>query len=228
MKDPKRLFLYEEIMLLSLRNDKGTLSTSVAEYAVAGALMAELLLEGRISFGDPRKQLIDVREKAPTGDPILDESLKRMAESKKRASLTVWITRLATAKDLRHRVARQLCARNILRADEETLLLLFKRKIYPEVNSEPERQIVDRMRAAVASSAGPVDPRTVVLISLAQGMGLLKGVLGHDDAKRFKQRIKQIIEGELTGKATKEIVEASHAAMTVAIVLPTIIASTSR
>ena len=38
------LFLYEEIMLLALRNQKGTVATSFSEHAVAGAVLAELNL----------------------------------------------------------------------------------------------------------------------------------------------------------------------------------------
>jgi hypothetical protein len=124
-------------------------------------------------------------------------------------------------------VAEQLCRRGILRADEDTVLLFFRRKVYPEVNPMPERRIVERMRTAIVSGAGHVDPRTVVLISLAKGAGLLRRALGRDEVKRRKQRIKQIIDGEATGKATKEVIEACEAAVVVAAILPGIIAGSS-
>ncbi len=227
MTQPTRLFLYEEIMLLALRNLRGTLSTAYAKYAVAGALLAEMLLEGRIAADGMGKKLIDVRSTAATGDPLLDESLKKMAGSTRRASLRTWVTRLAGTKGLRHRVARQLCQRGILRADEEMVLLLFRRKVYPEVNPEPESRLIERMRAAIVSTAEQVDPRTVVLISLAKSSGLLAKTLGRDEMKKRKERINQIINGEATGKATKEVIEACEAAVVVAVILPGIVASSN-
>ncbi len=43
----KQLFLYEEAMLLALRDEKGTVMTSFPDQVVAGAVLAELLLDGR-------------------------------------------------------------------------------------------------------------------------------------------------------------------------------------
>jgi hypothetical protein len=72
MTAPKPLFLYEQIMLLALHNEKGTVATGFLEYAVAGAVLAELLLDRRVSIDDNRKQLVDLHNTEPTGDPIID------------------------------------------------------------------------------------------------------------------------------------------------------------
>jgi hypothetical protein len=42
------LFLYEEVLLLALRNRTGT-TTAYPEHAIAGAILAELLLSRRIT-----------------------------------------------------------------------------------------------------------------------------------------------------------------------------------
>ena len=73
MTDPTALYLYEEIMLLALRNKEGTVATGFSEYAVAGAVLAELLLDRRISVEDKRNQLVDLQDVGPTGDPIIDD-----------------------------------------------------------------------------------------------------------------------------------------------------------
>ena len=79
-----QLYLYEEILLLALRDEQGTIATGFTEQVVAGAILAELLLDGRISIEDSRKQLVDLQNNNLTGDPIMDECLEKMAASKRR------------------------------------------------------------------------------------------------------------------------------------------------
>jgi len=225
MTDRNQLHLYEEIMLLALRPEKGTLATEFARFGVAGAILAELLLEGRITTEESRRKLIEVRRNESFGDPILDEALERIAQSGRRASLKSWLRRLANTKQLHHRVARQLCRRGVLRADEDTVLLFFRRRIYPELNPLPERRIIERMRTAIVSGSDRVDPRTVLLISLAKGADLLKRALGREVLKARKDRIKAIVQGEATGKATQDTIEAAQAAIVAAAVLPGVVAS---
>lgn len=227
MTRPRRLYLYEEIMLLALRNEKGTTSTSFAEHLVAGAVLAELLLDRRISVEDTKKKLLALHDTTPTSDPVIDECLARMEAGKRRATLQTWLSRLAGIKDLRHKVARQLCHRGILRADEDRVLFLFTRRVYPELDPVPEREIVERLRAAVFTEADRLDPRTVVLISLARAADLLSETFGRKEVRARKKRIEQIVNGEMTGKAAKEAIEACQAAIMVVAIIPAITASTS-
>ncbi|MBT8075358.1 MAG: GPP34 family phosphoprotein, partial [Gammaproteobacteria bacterium] len=94
----KRLFLYEEAMLLALRDEKGTVMTSFPDQVVAGAVLAELLLDGRISVEDNKKQLVDVLHDGQLGDPLMDECLEKIASSKRLASVRTWVSRLAGIK----------------------------------------------------------------------------------------------------------------------------------
>ncbi len=210
-----QLSLCEEIMLLALSNQKGTVRVTFLEQGVAGAILAELLLAGRIALDSKKNKFVELRDRTPTGDPIVDEGLARIASAKRRAALQTWVMRLAGIKKLRHQAARQLCRRGILRADENKIAFIFTRKVYPEIDPRPEREIVERMRAAVLSDR--VDPRTVTLIALADGLGVLGATIGKREAKDHKKRIKQIIQGDPTGKATKDAIEACRTAAMVAV-----------
>ncbi|MFZ0390162.1 MAG: GPP34 family phosphoprotein [Calditrichia bacterium] len=224
MQNRNSLHLYEEIMLLALRDKKGTVATDYSEYAVAGAIIAELLLDGRISVDDSWRKRVNLNDPSPTGDPVIDEVIEKIAGAKRRASLKTWISRIAGIKKLRHKVARHLCNRGILRNGEDKVLLLFTRKIYPEINPEPERQIIERMRKAIFTDTGEVEGRTAVLISLAKGADLLKQPFSRKELKPRKKRIEQIVNGDMTGKATKEVIEACQAAVFIAAVMPAIAA----
>ena len=51
------LHLYEEIMLLALRDEDGTVASgAMYSYAVGGAILAELLLKQRLCIEEPRKR----------------------------------------------------------------------------------------------------------------------------------------------------------------------------
>ena len=227
MTKEKSLFLYEEIMLLALRDEKGTVATGFPEHVVAGAVLAELLLANRIEVEDTRKQLVDVIDQGPIGDPVIDECLEKITTAKRRASLKSWVQKLAGVKGLRHKVARQLCERGILRADEDKVLLLFKRRIYPEIDPKPEREILRRLRKAIFTDQRQLDPRTVVLVSLASGADLLRQAFGRKELKPRKKRIEQITNGDMTGKATKEVIAACQAAVMVAVIIPTVTTTTT-
>ena len=93
-----QLFLYEEVMLLALRDEQGTIARGFVEQSVAGAILAELLLEGRISIGDSKKQWVSLSNDHATGDPVIDECLEKMAASKKMVTLKNLVHKLASIK----------------------------------------------------------------------------------------------------------------------------------
>jgi len=228
VKKDDRFALYEEIALLAFHEEKGTVRSGVMfPQAVSASLLADLLLDGRLIIDDGRRKLVSAAGSSRTGDPLLDEALRRIRTAKRRASLKTWVTRLAGTKRLKARVAEQLCRRGILRADQRSLLLVFSRTVYPEVLAGPERRLVARLRKAIFADGRQLDPRTVVLVSLADGTGLLKAVFGRRAMKDRKARIRQIAAGEVVGKAAREAVEAMQAAVAVAVIIPAITTATS-
>ena len=220
----RRLFLHEEIMLLALRDEEGTVVGGTHySFALGGAILAELLLQERVKVDDSRrKKLLTVRSAKPIGEPLLDECLEKVRSAKRRASLQTWVGRFAGIKQLRHRVALALCERGILRADEDTVLLIFKRKVYPEVDPKPERELIERLRQAVFTYTNELDSHTVVLAALANGSGILKVVFDKKKLKARKKRLEQLTKGNVAGKATKEAIEAMQAAVVAAMVATTV------
>ncbi len=233
MGNIENLFLYEEIMLLALRDEEGTIASgTLFNYAIGGSILAELLLNKRISIAQSkRRKLISIINSEPFNDPLIDESMFKIANSKRRATIENWVSRIANTKNLKHRAAQQLCNRGILRADEDTILLIFTRKIYPEINPEPEKKIIERLRSAIFTDTDCVDPRTIILISIANSTNILRAIFEKKKLKERKKRIEQIVNGEVTGKATKEAIAAMQAAVMVACIMPammtTVISSSS-
>lgn len=222
------LFLYEEVLLLALRDKEGTIASgTMYQYAIGAAILAELLLKKRISVEQAgNKKLVNLISSTPFSEPLIDQCLEKIGKAKRRASLQSWVSRFAGIKNLKHRAAQQLCDRGILRATEDTILLLFTRKTYPELNPVPERRLIERLRQAIFTDSSNVDPRTVILVSLANSTGLLKVVFDKKKLKGRKARIKEISNGEITGKAAKEAIEAMQAAIMVACIMPAVMTAT--
>jgi len=217
------LFLHEQIMLLVLRDEEGTVEFG-AEYrhALGGAILAELLLMQRLAADEEgRKSIARVLSEEPTGDDVMDECLGMVVASKPRP-VGDWVGRFANMRDLKHRVAQRLCRRGVLRADEESVLLIFSRKIYPEIDPAPEQALIERMRAAIFDDDAEIDSITAILISVAHGAELLRFVFDKKELKKRRARIEQMVNGELSGQATKEAVEAMRAAVMVAVMIPAI------
>ena len=208
-----KLLLHEEITLLALRDEEGTFQIGATyDYAIGGAVLAELLLSGRIVAEETRgKKLAKLISSEPLGDPIIDECLEKVRSAKRRATLQTWVARFARVKRLRLRIGKQLCSRGILRADQDNILWVFTRKVYPQLDPVPERRLIDRMRKAIFTDQRDIDPRTVILISLAKSAGLLNAVSDKKELRNRKARIERIINGEVTGKATNEAIAAMRA-----------------
>lgn len=218
------LFLHEELMLLALRDKKGTVEFGTNySHAIGAAILAELLLDQRISIEVvKRSKLVNVTSGKPLGDPLIDECLDSIKHAKRRAKLETWVARFAGIRRLKNRVAETLCRRRILREDEDKVLLIFSRKIYPEINPKPERELIERLRKAIFTDTRSVEPRTVVLLSLANSGSLLKTAFDKKKLRQRKKRIDQIVNGEITGKAAQDAIQAMQAAVMVCCIMPAI------
>ena len=227
-----QLFLYEEILLLALKDEEGTLAFGVMlGQALGGAILAELLLQERVEATSDKKPVIRAVTRKPLGDPILDDALELIRSSKKPLDAGSCVGRFAALKDLYHRAARQLVRRGVLKADEDKILWIFKRRIYPERDPKIEREILERLEHAIFKASADLDARTTVLVGLAHATGLLSANFDKKELKKHKQRIEKIAQGELVGRATQQAVEAVQTAIMVASIMPamtaTVIASTS-
>ena len=212
-------------MLLALKDEEGTIASgTMYNYAVGGAIMAELLLSQSIAVDQSkRRKLVSVVSPQLLSDSLIDEWLMKMSSAKRRKTLQDWVSRVANTKDLKHRIALQLCQRGILKMDEKTILLLFTQRIYPEINPEPEREIINRLHNTIFTDTDDIDARTIVLLSLAKSANILPVIFGKKEIKQRKKRIEQIVNGDIAGKATKEAIEA---AVMVAVIMPMMMMTT--
>jgi len=224
----QNLFLHEEVLLLALDDEKGTTEFgSTWQQGVAGAVVAELLLAGRVAPTDEKHPRLEVRDPTPLGEPLLDEILAEMAAREKPRKGSDWVQRLANRGKLKERVAAGLVQKRVLREEAGKILWIFDTVHYPERDGRPEREVISRLRRAIVGNERDVDPRTMVLVALADAAGLLKSIFGKQLLRDRKERLKAIREGEAAGKMTREAIEAVQAAVMVAAIMPAVFVATT-
>jgi Golgi phosphoprotein 3 len=211
----KKLRLPEEILLLALKDEDGTTYSGTSwPYAVAGAVLAELLLEERLRLDEREgKKLLRVANRNPIGDPVVDQVLAKIANAKKSADMTTWLGRVAGMKDLKHQIAEQLALRGVLQVDTHKVMLIFSQRIYPELDPAPELEIMHRVEHAVFSDEPSLDTRTAILVALAHVSGVLNPLFGKKRIAERKQRLDRIAEDRPSAEAARAAIEATQAAM---------------
>ena len=211
------LRLHEQILLLALRDERGTTEGKAGMWRLAfgGAILAELALEERIAIDPGKKALVRVTDRSSLGDPVLDDALARIADAKRPAGAARWVSRLANL-NLRRESARGLCRRGILHETRDRILFLFTRTCFPTVDPAPERSLIAAIRAAVASEDGAVDGRIAALVGVAHAAGTLRVVFDRKTLKARRQRIERLAADHVAAAATRAAVQAVQTAVMIA------------
>jgi hypothetical protein len=220
------LRLYEEILLLELDDEKGTASSSsMYAQAMGGAVIAELMLAGRIRLAEDKKRRVEVVDATPVGDPLLDAVLAEMAAAKKPKQGREWVAKVAGQGKLKAEAGGRLVAAGVLRQEEAKILGIFPTTHFPTRDARPEREVRARLHRAVCTDTQDLDARTIVLVALADAAGLLSRVVEKPRLKERKERIKAITSGHAVRAVTQEAIDAVNAAVMVAVMVPIIAAS---
>ena len=191
------LHLHEQVLLLALRDRKGTpeFRAGLHHLALGGAILAELALRGCIRIEEGRKAFVDaVPGIEQPRNEVLAEALEKVRERRRRRA-AAWVQVFSTMKKLRQRTARGLCRRGILRQTESSVLLVFSRRAYPTLDPGPERALIERLRTAIAGH-GDVDPALGVVLGVAHATGMLRIHFDRKFLAGRKDRLKGIVGGK--------------------------------
>ncbi|MGQ9365288.1 anti-sigma factor antagonist [Azospirillum sp. ST 5-10] len=190
--------LIEEILLLCI-DDAGVLrpmARSVYDQIAAGAVLMELALAGRIDCDLERMSVVDPR---PTGEPLLDGVLARLAGQGAHAPAD-WINDVAEQGNaLRAAALARLVERGIVKKQEGRFLWIFRDRRYPVVDGREQREVRARLRALLLGDDIP-DPRDVVLVGLVDLSGLFATVLDAQEQRQAQPRIAQLKKMDLIGQ----------------------------
>ena len=195
----------EEIVLLLLSDDDGRfvrVPSWSLEYSLAGAVLMDLALEGRIDTDLDKLVLVDA---TPVGDSLLDPTLAEIAEGAERDT-RFWVEHVANrAYAVRDEALSRLIAQGILESRDDRFLWVFQSRRYPTVDGKAEREVKLRIMEVLFSDTIP-DPRDVVIICLADACGIFKGLLSRQELTQASNRIEQVRKLDLVGQAMTQAI----------------------
>lgn len=209
------LRLYEALMLIALKRDKGTMSGTYLDQAIAAGVLGELIADGHLVVGEGKRAKLTLVDEAPTGEPVMDATIEKMS-GRRDAALETWIQRISGMRGLKRRVAERLVERGVLEEKAHKRLGVVSEKRYPETDPQPGDDLRDRLRAAVLGD-GEVDEQTCLLIAIADAASMLSQVFSRQELSANKKRIKALAEDERLGPATRRAIEAIQAAIVVVV-----------
>lgn len=211
------LILPEQLLLLALHDQKGTILSSASmsiNYGLAGAVLTELALREKAEVLDKKLVLLN---RSLTGDDILDAALTLIMNSGKERKTDHWVNKLAGSKmKLKPSILERLVKKGILKLEEHKILWVFDNPHYPMKDGSEEKNVREQLRRLVLQREEHED-RTVALMGLVSACGLTGEIFTRDEVKEAKQRIKTIMKNDPVAKAVADTVAGVQAAVIAAI-----------
>jgi hypothetical protein len=217
--------LATDLLLLALDDERGTVLRPAAiglDYGLAGAIVMELALRGRIHMDGDKVSATGTA----SGEALLDDALRAIA-TRPGEDLSHWVRHLPRDLDnLRQRLLDRLVAQGTLEKRERRVLLLFHREVYPERDGRVEHDIRVRVDDALLHGK-PADAATACLIHLADACRVLDAVYPKAQHKAVKARVAELDDAGVAGaNAVANLVARAETAAVTAATMAAITAST--
>ena len=204
----------DELLLLLIDDKRGDLipipQWSLA-CALAGALLMDLALEGRIDTDPDCLSLLDA---SPLGDDLLDAVLAEIAQAQAVRHARFWVGHFARqGESIRDKTLVRLTARGILDAQEggffAFLPTVWRTRRYSTQEAAREDVQLRVMRALLSSDIP--DPRDIDIIGLADACGAFERLLSPAELAVAQARIAQLGRMDLIGRAVAEVIRQGEA-----------------
>ena len=225
--------LIAEDLLLLLTDDqtgKPVVAPQSLTYALAGAVLVELALAGRVAVTDDGRwgsgTRVAVVSAEPIGEPVLDEALARISGKAQPAGAQALLAVLG--KGLADALRNRLAQRGILHAEEGRVFGIFPTRVWPAADARHEGQIRSALWDVVVVGRAPTE-REVTLVSLLHAVDQVPKQFAADgmSARQLRERAKALAAGNLGGDAVRRAIAAANAAVVAAVTASTVAATTA-
>ncbi len=207
-KGQKMFTLYEELLLLSIHEDKGIFIGSTIDRTkpgLIGAVLAELALTGKIRTTNNRR--LHLLEDSRTNDAILDEALVSLEETDKERKFSYWINNYNQKPEkLRRQITESLIQKGVLTQEDDRLQWVIPSPLQPEIKASTKYWVINRLRSIVLAQE-QVQPRDIALLSLVSACGLLDLVFLRDERKLTSRYVNELVIGQAMKDPTIETIQ---------------------
>lgn len=225
-----KLTLMEEILLLGLKDREGYTSfwNDCISPGLRGCVLIELALRKRIELenvGLRKKSLVSraviVKNDTPTGDVILDETLKHIKETQPPQTVVTWIEHLSgetwnplklryQLRNVRERLAKNLVEKGVLTTEKQNFFV-FDMTTHPLHDNQTKSKLIRRVQEAVlqrwTNDVHRMNKRTLSLIILAHASDVLEnafGPLSDENYEEAMKRVRKLLELDFESESEKK------------------------
>ncbi|MET9855709.1 GPP34 family phosphoprotein [Streptomyces sp. NPDC006450] len=196
--------LAEEITLLSLDDASGSVKQrQLVGWAVAGGILLELVLAGRVVVTGKYLELVDT---SPTGEELLDgriEVMQTWMRGRSKRRVTDWLMK-DQAKAIAAAVER-LSGRGVVVEERRKALGVFRVRRYPEADGTIERALRERLASVVLKGTEP-DERTASLVALIHAAKLHGLAFPGRPRKEISARTAEIAGGQWATESVRSAI----------------------
>ncbi|PFG34067.1 GOLPH3/VPS74 family protein [Sanguibacter antarcticus] len=220
------MILVEEVALLLVHEISGraVVDPSRINLALAGAVLLDLVASGQVEVAGPGEQVkagrLVVRDPRPTGEPLLDEALRRIGAVTPRTPENML---LELHKGLREEVLARLVARGLLRSEEKRILRIFRIRSWPSTGSAEEKTLRTALYdvLVIGRSATTHEAAIVSMLHAVDRVPTVLGAVGVN-ARELRRRAKVVGDGGVADQAVRRAIDAVNAAMMVVLTAATV------
>ncbi len=206
--------LGEELLLLALRDNKGTVRSTVSlviEQGLAGALLIELMFAGKVLVRDKK---LYVADSDATGDELLDTALSHIGNSKRERGAKYWVKKLdSRMMENRETIADRLVERGILVRKSGRRLLIVPTTRYKSIDGSAKLKLRKKIHTAVLGGRTP-DQHLAALICLVQVCELSREVFPKHEQRVAEEGMKEISSSGAVGEVVVEAIDGIKKAIT--------------
>lgn len=213
----------EDLLLLLLDDEKGSMTAWDPTPALGGAVLIELALLGAVEVTTKPTRVAAVAG-VRVDDPVLRDALDTVSE--RRRSPQDLVQRLG--KGVMAVLAERLAERGMLERREDKILGLFPRTRWPAADPSHEEAVRADLTRVLVRGEEP-DERTAALIALLAAIDRVHKVVADPavSGREVRKRAKAIAEGAWAATAVRQAIQASMAAIMTATMAATAASSAS-
>ena len=188
------LTLFEELLMLSIHEDKGTFigwTVDRIKPGLAGAVLTELAFAGKITVTDNHR--LKVVNSDPVEDDVLNEALAVLAQSEKERKFTYWINALTQKPEKPHKqITDRLIEKGIISMEDDHLVWTVPTPLDPAINATSKFCVNNRLRGIVLAQETD-DQRDIALLSLVRACNLLDLIFLKEERRYASRQINELV-----------------------------------
>lgn len=202
------LTIFEELLLLSIHEDKGTFIGSAVDKinaGIIGAVLAELALAGAIQIQENHR--LRVLQDNSLEDDVLNNVLEGLKASDKERKIGYWISALNQKPEkYRKQILERLIQKGVVTQEDDHVVWVIPSPLQPELKASTKYWVKDRLRRIVLTSA-EAKQGDIALLSLLKACNLLDLVFLKDERRLASRQISELVVGDALKNPVTQTIE---------------------